>query len=294
MEHDHKLSEQYLNSDYRKFFDLAYGTVSEDQKLDLWLPRQSQVGPYPVILYFHGGAFCAGDKREDQSEPVLRFLECGFAVADVAYRKSGEATFPAMLYDAKSAVRFLRASSVKYDLDPARFAAWGSSCGGWIVGMLGVTGEKAAFQEEGRMYPEQSDAVQAVVDWCGPCGNFLQMDPDLRESGAGTPDHTPADSPEGRFMGACLTDIPDRCAFAAPVTHVDGHTPPTLILHGTADPVVPIQQSRRFYDAITRAAGPERAEFHELSHLGHHGKPWNDDPAVEKYTMEFLKRVLNR
>lgn len=62
-------------------------------------------------MYFHGGGFRAGAKCENQSEPVLRALEQGYAVADVDYRKSGEAIFPAMLLDAKTAVRFLRANA---------------------------------------------------------------------------------------------------------------------------------------------------------------------------------------
>lgn len=294
MNHDHKMADQYLNSGYRKFFDLKYANASETQKLDLWLPDVPASGPYPVVLYFHGGAFRVGAKRENQSEPVLRVLERGCAVADVEYRKSGEARFPAMLQDAKAAVRFLRANAGKYDLDADRFAAWGASCGGWIVSMLGVTAGRAEFDEEDRTDPEQSDAVQAVVDWCGPCGNFLLMDPDFRESGLGEPDHTPADSPEGQFMGACLTEIPDRCRLAAPGTYVHAGMPPILIVHGKQDQVVPVQQSRRFYEEIVRAAGEERAEYHALDGVYHHGKPWNDDPVIERITMDFLDRVFKK
>lgn len=57
---------------------------------------------------------------------------------------------------------------LKYDLDSSRIATWGVSAGGWIVSMLGVTADTVEFIEEGRSYPEQSDAVQAVVDWCDP------------------------------------------------------------------------------------------------------------------------------
>ncbi|MGM9608556.1 MAG: alpha/beta hydrolase fold domain-containing protein [Oscillospiraceae bacterium] len=292
MKHDHKLSDQFLNSGYRKFFDLAYGTASADQKLDLWLPDAPASGPYPVVLFFHGGAFRGGAKREDQSEPVLRMLEHGYAVADVDYRKSGEAIYPAMLRDAKAAVRFLRAHAAQYDLDGARFAAWGASCGGWIVSMLGVTAGRPEFEEEGQTNPEQSDAVQAVVDWCGPCGNFMLMDPDFEQSGLGEPNHTPADSPEGQFMGGCLTELPELCRQAAPGTYVHAGVPPFLIVHGKLDQVVPVQQSRRFYGELVAAAGEGCAELHELEGVYHHGKPWNDDPVIARLTLDFLNRVL--
>ncbi|MGN0967955.1 MAG: alpha/beta hydrolase fold domain-containing protein [Oscillospiraceae bacterium] len=292
MKPNHNLSDEFLNSGYRKYFDLAYGNVSNDQKLDLWLPDEPASGPYPVILYFHGGGFRGGAKRENQSEPALRALERGYAVADVDYRKSGEAIFPAMLQDAKAAVRFLRANAAQYDLDGARFAAWGASCGGWIVSMLGVTSGRTEFDEAGRTNPEQSDAVQAVVDWCGPCGNFLLTDPDLEESGVGEPNHTAADSMEGLFMGGCLTEMPERCRLAAPGTYVCSDMPPVLIVHGKLDPVVAVQQSRRFYEEIVRAAGADRVEYRELEGVGHHSKPWNDDPAIAKITMDFLERAV--
>ena len=292
MKRDHKLSDKYLNSGYRKFFDLEYGHTSGDQKLDLWLPDEPASGPYPVVMYFHGGAFRAGAKREDQSEPVIRALEHGCAVADVEYRKSGEAVYPAMLQDAKSAVRFLRGNAEKYDLDPARFAAWGASCGGWIVSMLGVTADNAAFDDENGENRGQSDTVQAVVDWCGPCGNFLLMDSDFAQSGLGEQVHTAADSAESLFMGSCLTEIPDLCRSAAPGTYVHAGIPPFLIVHGKLDQVVPLQQSQRFYDEIVNTVGEGRVEYHALDGVPHHSKPWNDSPLIEKITWDFLDRVL--
>lgn len=292
MKRDHKLSDKYLNSGYRKYFDLAYGHVSQDQKLDLWLPDEPASGPYPVVMYFHGGAFRAGAKREDQSEPVIRGLERGYAIADVDYRKSGEAVFPAMLQDAKAAVRFLRENAPKYDLDPDRIVAWGASCGGWIVSMLGVTAGNTAFDGEGQAHGEQSDAVRAVVDWCGPCGNFLLMDPDFAESGLGEQVHTAADSAEGLFMGSCLTEIPELCRLAAPGTYVHADVPAFLIVHGKQDQVVPVQQSQRFYRELVRAAGEDCVEYHELEGVYHHGKPWNDNPVIAKITWDFLERVL--
>ena len=292
MRANHDLSAEFLNSSYRKYFDLAYGDVSADQKLDLWLPDEPAAGPYPVLLFFHGGAFQIGSKRENQSEPVLRMLEYGYAVADVEYRKSDEAVFPAMLLDAKAAIRFLRANAERYDLDPSRIAAWGASAGGWIAGMLGVTGDKEEFLDENRAFPEQSDAVQAVVDWCGPCGNFALMDSDFAPDVVSREEHTSVESAEGRFMGRCLTEIPELCRFAAPMTHVHADMPPMLIVHGIPDPVVPLKQSRRFYQEIVRAAGESRVEYHELEGVPHHSKYWNDDAAIAAITKQFLDRCF--
>lgn len=292
MKPNHNLSDEFLNSSYRKYFDLAYATASQDQKLDLWLPDTPAAGPYPVILFFHGGGFQRGAKRENQCEPVLRMLEYGYAVADVEYRKSGEAIFPAMLLDAKAAVRFLRGNAEKYDLDSSRIAAWGASAGGWIVSMLGVTSGMAEFTDEHGAYADQSDAVQAVVDWCGPCGNFALMDSDFESDVISIEGHTAADSAEGLFMGGCLSEIPDLCRFAAPMTHVHADMPPFLIVHGIPDQVVPVKQSRRFYQEIVRAAGESRVEFHELDGVPHHSKFWNDNEPIAAITKQFLDRCF--
>lgn len=294
MKPNHNLSEEFLNSGYRKYFDLAYDTVSADQKLDLWLPDEPASGPYPVLMYFHGGAFKVGAKRENQSEPVLRALEHGYAVADVEYRKSGEAVFPAMLLDAKAAVRFLRAHADEYDLDPNRIAAWGASAGAWIASMLGVTAGAEEFAEKNGVNSDQNDAVQAVVDWCGPCGDFSLMDSDFEENIVSEQNHNAPGSAESLFMGAPLAEIPELCRAAAPYTYAHADVPQFLIVHGTADNTVPMRQSVRFYDALVQEAGEERAELHILEGVSHHSKPWNDDPVIAGITMEFLDRVFKK
>jgi len=72
-------------------FDLAYATLSPAQSLDLYLPSEGD-GPFPVIVSIHGGAFMAGDKRDDQVTPMLAGLARGYAVASLNYRLSGETT----------------------------------------------------------------------------------------------------------------------------------------------------------------------------------------------------------
>ena len=121
------------------FIDLAYADQSEAQKLDLYLPTTGD-GPFPVVMMVHGGGFMFGDKADGAGlTGVDQLLEAGYAVASINYRLSGEATWPAQIYDAKAAVRFLRANAAQYNLDPERFGAWGASAGGNLVAMLGTT-----------------------------------------------------------------------------------------------------------------------------------------------------------
>jgi len=107
----------------RSYPDLAYAPLSSAQVLDLYLPNHTP-GPYPCIVAIHGGGFIFGDKREDQVNAPVEALRRGYAVAAMNYRMADEALFPAAVQDVKAAVRFLRAQSRRFDLDPTRFAAW--------------------------------------------------------------------------------------------------------------------------------------------------------------------------
>lgn len=288
----HPLSQALLDSIQHKYLDLHYCGDSPMQILDLYLPNEPSDKPYPVIIHTHGGAFANGDQRENNAEPMLRGLERGYAVASIQYRRSREAFFPAQLYDAKAAVRYLRAHAEEFGLDTERFATWGPSSGGWLASMVGVTAGNPAFEDFSQGNPNYSSAVQAVVDWCGPCGGFLEMDKAFRQSGLGTPDHDLPDSPESRFLGRALPEIPELVKLACPCTYVTEDVPPVCIFHGSADQVVPVEQSIRFYDTIVERAGSGRAELHIAEGKLHHGDPWYHEPWVADICLDFLDRVL--
>jgi acetyl esterase/lipase len=152
--------------------DVSYAHESPNQVLDIYLPKKAKK-PYPVIVYFHGGAFRFGDKDDSAVEPMLRGLKKGYSVVSAQYRLSGEALFPAMVYDAKTVIRFVRAMAKTYGFDPEKIAAWGPSSGGWLVSMLGVTAENPAFEDESQGYSGYPSNVECVVDWCGPVSGFV-------------------------------------------------------------------------------------------------------------------------
>lgn len=286
------LSQAFLDSIERKQLDIHYCDDSPMQILDLYWPNQASDKPYPLIIHTHGGAFANGDQRENNAEPMLRGLERGYAVASIQYRRSREALFPAQVYDAKAAVRWLRANAERLNLDPERFAAWGPSSGGWLASMLGVTAGNPAFEDPDQGNPGVSSAVQAVVDWCGPCGGFLEMDAAFRASGLGEATHDLPDSPESRFLGRAITEIPELVRMTCPCAYVHEGMPPVYILHGGADQVVPVEQSIRFRDAIAAVAGEDRVRLHIVEGKRHHGDPWYHEPWVADECLDFLDGVL--
>src|SRR5208283_1386301 len=187
------------------FADLPYSGKSPFEKLDLYLPSD-QLSPAPLVIWIHGGGFWAGDKRsmprrqfgpppkllgpggpfQIQVPDVVALTAKGYAVVSLNYRliyQKGEHIYKAAIagfQDGKSAVRFLRANSRKYNLDPKKFAVWGDSAGGYMAAMLGVTGDQATmFDDPTSPNAGISSAVQAVVVWYGAVdADFLS--PDIR------------------------------------------------------------------------------------------------------------------
>lgn len=268
---------------HRKWIDLAYATPSMAQKLDIYLPETGD-GPFPVIAAIHGGAWEMGDKGDMMNWPMLTAVQQGYAVACINYRLSHEAKFPAQIFDCKAAIRFLRANATQYHLDPTRIIAWGGSAGGHLCALLGTSAGVTELEDLRMGNPQSSSSVQAVVDWYGPAESFLNMDTELRESGLGIPDHSSPHSPESRLLGRQITEIPTQVAFASPLTYITPEVPFFLIQHGRKDPVVPVQQSLRFAEALERIAGKDRIII-EILEEAEHG-----DPAFE--TPENLARVF--
>ncbi len=282
-----------LDAIRHKQLDVAYAKQSGSQMLDLYYPDGAS-GPYPLIIHFHGGAFLFGTRRDDNLRPMLRALKRGYALASVEYRLSGEARFPALVYDCKAAIRFLRANASRLHLDPWRFAAWGPSAGGYLAAMMGTTCGNPAFEDLTMGWAEASSDVQAVIDWCGPAGDFCLMDSQIRQNGFGAADHDDPLSPESRLLGHAIQEVRELSRLAAPVSHVHPGVPPFLIHHGEADETVPVQQSEALARRIRETAGADRVILRTFAGKGHHGQPWYDAEALTDEIFDFLDRVFQR
>jgi acetyl esterase/lipase len=217
--------------------------------LDLYLPTES-AGPFPVIVYIHGGGWERGSKHQC---PALGMVAKGFAVASVDYRFSQEAPFPAQIEDCKAAVRWLRANATRYDLDPDRFGVWGTSAGGHLAALLGTSGGVKELEGTGDNL-QYSSRVQAV------CAVAAPTDLSQFETGPGEADAISAGPPPTRraqeavrsLLGG-LKDESAHAAVASPITYVSKDDPPFLIIQGNFDRIVPVEQSRHFYQALKDA-----------------------------------------
>jgi acetyl esterase/lipase len=271
-----------------QYTDLAYATLSEIQKLDLYLPEGS--GPFPVVVTVHGGGFMMGDKADAMGTAGIdQLLAEGYAVAAVNYRLSSEATAPAQIQDVKTAVRFLRANATQYKLNPEKFAAWGASAGGSLVALLGTSCGAEALEGIELGNADQSSCVQAVVDWFGPT-DFLQMDAQF--AGTSCPvTHDAADSPESMLLGAAIQSVPEQAKAVNPITYVSNQSPAFLIQHGTQDCNVPPQQSQLLYDALKATIGESNVTLTLIEGAGHGGEQFWEDANL-KLVLGFLAKHL--
>jgi len=233
---------------HRVLRDIEYANVDGmSLLLDLYLPDPAPEEPVPLVLWVHGGAWRAGSKNTTYAPETLG---ASYAVASVEYRLSDVALFPAQIHDIKAAVRFLRANAPRYGIDPDRFGAWGSSAGGHLVALLGTTCDHEALEGIVGAHLDQSSCVQAVCDFYGPT-DFASL---LEQRG----EDTRRPMPEDQLIGGSVEDLAELAALASPITHVSADDPPFLIIHGSDDGTVPVEQSIAFDDAL-RDAGVDTA-----------------------------------
>lgn len=249
--------------------------------LDLFVP--SGRGPFPVIVSVHGGSWASGTR--DQGLAILQ-LDRGYAVANIDYRLAPASIWPAQVEDAKAAVRWLRANSGRFDLDPGRIGVIGLSAGGHIGAVLGTSRGVTALEGLELGNGGYSSEVQAVVDYFGP-SDLLKLKQQALPCMPGDP-NDPAEAPS-QLLGCTLPLCPERAATANPITYVTPDDPPFLLLHGTSDCLVPWQQSQILHDALRRAG--VRSKLIVLPFAGH-GDPLFLAPPIQQQVNEFLDEHL--
>lgn len=217
--------------------DIAYGTQSPKQVLDILYPSDASAAPRPAIIHIHGGGWYTGGKDGDSTLRLMHaFAEKGYVALSIAYRLSDEALFPAAVEDCRLAVRWLRANAEKYRVDPEHIGALGGSAGGHLSAMLAVCGEEKRFDGVGGLL-EYSSAIQAAVPICPPMDLTKPLSFTLGVAN---------DEAVTRFLGGTPEQKADEAKWASPVTYVRAGVPPMLMIHGDADRRVELVQSTDF------------------------------------------------
>ncbi len=276
----------------RKWLDLAYADKSEKEKLDIYLPAEGS-GPFPVLVYIHGGGWGVSDKRSQEIEPVLKNgIKHGYAVVSVNYRFSKEALFPAQILDVKAAIRWLRANGAKYQLATQKIGVWGSSSGGHLAAMMGTSNGVSQFDDASLGNANQSSRVQAALNVSGPI-NFLTMDDELIAAGfSNFAAHNDAAGPESKVVGGAVQTVPEKAKAANPETYISKESAPQLIEYGLVDNSVSYMQATSLAEKLLAAIGRDNVGivlFPEGGHGG--GDAFSGDENMKKI-FAFFDRYM--
>lgn len=240
--------------------------------IDIFYPCPSKSRRSPGLLLIHGGGWRSGDK--DQMHTLGRALAMrGYIAYAVEYRLSLEARYPAAVLDLKEAVRWAKTHADRYRLDTTKLASVGTSAGGQLAALLGMTNDSPLFQTESAGNAPTAD-IHAVIDIDG----VLAF-------------HHP-ESTEGKvaaeWLGGTYTEVPATWNEASPLTHVSSHSVPILFInssiprfHAGRDDMISLLQRHGIYTEVQ--------EFDDTPHPFWFFDPWFD-PMVE-YIDQFLDRI---
>jgi acetyl esterase/lipase len=254
--------------------DVAYLPEGRKEKADLYLPEDDGT-MHPAVLMVHGGGW-SGGKRDATREINIgtTLASHGYVCMSIDYlladpNKKYEC-WPQNLHDCKTAVRWLRENAAKLHVDASHIGAIGGSAGGHLVSMLAVT-QPADGLDPKEPYAGQSCAIQCTVDMYGPA--------DL--------EHWKSIS----ALGKSLKDAPDLYHQFSVLPYLDKNDPPFLILHGTADKNVPLEQSKTLDAALEKAGIAHHLEIVEGAPHSFHLEPKQKDlrPLVLAFFDKHLR-----
>lgn len=209
----------------------------EEVMMDIHQPRldADTVTKAPAVVLIHGGGWIAG-QRSDIGHVASKLAEQGFVVANISYRLAPKHKFPAFMHDAQTAVRFLRANSEKYGIDPNRIGSMGFSAGAHMAVMLGTT---ESWESKGE-FSAFSSKVKAVFNVFGPIDMSKTFPPAV-------------DNLFLMVLGKKKAEAAEEIKRGSPITYINKNTAPIFTLHGTKDDIVPVEQASILKGALDKA-----------------------------------------
>lgn len=274
--------------------DVIYSQITSTRgnrqlKMTLLIPQTK--GPKPVIVFYPGGGFTSAN-LDKLLQIRMALAEAGFVVAAAEYRTVPD-RYPALVNDAKSAVRYLRAHARQFDIDPDRIGVIGNSAGGYVAQMMGTTNGEAGY-DVGEYTDFPSD-VQAAATLYG-ISNLMNIGegyPESIQKVHQSPAVTEALLLHGaafaEFPGADILSNPEKAMNASPMGHIKTGLPPFLIMHGSADRLVSPVQSEQLYNALVEK--DNKVDYVVVKGAGHGDIYWYQ-PAIINMIVDWFKANL--
>jgi acetyl esterase/lipase len=241
--------------------NVRYGD-SPAQLLDVWR-RRDLTGPAPVLVFVPGGAWVHGSRMLQGYALLSHLAEQGWVCLSVGYRVSPHHRWPRHVTDVKAAVAWARANVDRFGGDRDFVAIAGCSAGGHLAALTGLTPDDPELAVD---LPDDADtSVGAVV---GIYGRYDWADTSTEER------EQFVDFLERVVVKKRLSRHPEVFRNASPIARVRADAPPFLVVHGSADTVIPVEQARAFVERL-RAASRSTVGYLELPGA-HHGFDMTD------------------
>ncbi len=227
------------------------------QLLDIWRREDLPLQPAPVLIFVPGGAWVHGRRLLQGYALMSHLAEQGWVCLSIDYRVAPHHRWPQHITDVKTAIAWARANVDKFGGDRNFVAIGGTSAGGHLSALAGLTINDPEMQAD---LPEGSDtSVDAVV---GIYGRYDWEDRSTAERARFL------DFLERVVVGRKISRHPDIFRKASPIARVHPDAPPFLVIHGSGDSVIPVAQARSFVERL-RAASHSVVSYMELPGAGH-------------------------
>jgi acetyl esterase/lipase len=264
---------------------------------DVWQPPAGVQASGLAFVYFHGSGWHLLDK-DFGTRPLFRHLAAqGHVIMDVAYRLCPETELTGMVGDVRRAVAWIKANAAKYGVNPNRIVIGGGSAGGHLALLAAYTDKHAQLTPDDVKAVDTS--VSGVISWYGPTdmrayyehggtiSGFEEQPQEtdltsltnklvealfrrMRATNPTTNIRIPTLSHVGlmrSLLGGTLDEVPHVYDLASPVHHVGPHCPPTLMLYGEHDTIVPVEAARTMYHKLREVGVPAvYVEFPQTEH----------------------------
>lgn len=235
---------------------VRYGD-SPSQLLDVWRPRELPAQPAPVLVFVPGGAWVHGSRILQGYALMSHLAEMGWVCLSIDYRVAPNHAWPQHITDVKTAIAWARANVDKFGGDRDFVAIAGTSAGGHLAALAGLTADDAEMQAD---LPAGSDtSVDAVV---GIYGRYDWEDRSTVERVRFV------DFLERVVVKRKIAKHPDIFRKASPIARVRPDAPPFLVVHGSGDSVIPVKQARDFVEKL-KAVSCAAVSYAELPGAGH-------------------------
>jgi acetyl esterase/lipase len=244
--------------DFARQEDVVYGRkFGTALTMDILTPKTNANGA-AIVWVVSGGWFSAHDAINPGA--VEELLKRGYTVFAVVHGSQPKFTIPEILTDMNRAVRFIRYHAADYRIDPERIGITGGSAGGHLSLMQGTAGDDGDPKAKDPV-ERTSSRVQAVACFFPPTDFLNYGKPGENALGRGilAGFKPPFDFHEQDPNTKVFRPITDEAKVLeigrkiSPLTHVSADDPPTLIIHGDADTLVPMQQAELIIEKLKKA-----------------------------------------